>query len=158
MNQQEYQQCLIDIYQGEVLGEALFSRLLETELNPDMSYAYGCLLQLETETKARIRVLLVRHGLSIVESAQSRADGMTWADALRNCPTEDFLKQFTEEISPYAERYAHFAEHALPDDQSCLRYVATHEHSILQFLTQLHSHSPRESVDAARILLSFPLE
>jgi hypothetical protein len=158
MNQQEYQQTLMDIYQGEVMGEALFSRLLETESNPEMHYAYTCLLQLETETKARMRIVLAKHGLSVAESPQSRHEGMTWANTLRNLSPEEFLKRFTSEIEPYAERYANFAHQAWADDQSCLKFVAAHERAIHQFLEDLARCSPRESIRSARALLSFPLD
>jgi hypothetical protein len=157
MNFQEYQQTLMDMYQGEVLGEALFSRLLETETHPEMRYAYSCLLQLETETKARLRSILVRHGLPISESESNRAEGASWANSLRTLDKQVFLNKFTEEIAPYAERYSDFAQQAAAEDAECLQYVAKHEQAIHHFLIGLKTRSPRESISAARDLLRFPL-
>jgi hypothetical protein len=158
MNVQDYQQTLIDMYQGEVLGEALFSRLLETETNPEMRYAYSCLLQLETETKARVRSILMRHGLPLAETESSRIHGTAWANSLRTLDTQAFLNTFAEEIAPYAKRYSDIAQQAASEDAECLRYVAAHEQAIHHFLIHLQTHSPRESISIARGLLSFPID
>ena len=54
-------------YQGEVLGEAFFLYCVAQESDPERRYKWGSLLQLETETKARLRPLLARLGLSLVQ-------------------------------------------------------------------------------------------
>lgn len=158
MNLLDYQKSLMDIYQGEILGEALFSRLLETESDAEMRYAYGLLLQLETETKARIRRVLLRYGLPLSEQEKARADGIHWANALRALDASDFLTQFTQEIAPYAQRYGEIAAQAPHEDRECLEFVAAHEHSIYSFLKALKNSPPRKSIDMARVLLHFPLD
>jgi hypothetical protein len=51
-----------------VLGEAAFLALMRAAKNERERYHFGTLLQLETETKARLRPFLVRHGLDLDES------------------------------------------------------------------------------------------
>ena len=41
------------LYQGEVLGEAVFASYLCLEENAERRYEWGTLLQLETETRTR---------------------------------------------------------------------------------------------------------
>ena len=54
-------------YHGEVLGEAFFGYCLAHETDPGLFHKWGSLLQLETETKARLRPYMMRLGLSLVQ-------------------------------------------------------------------------------------------
>lgn len=66
MNRTEYLKAVNEImYQGEVLGEALFSCYTGLEQDAERRFKWGTLLQLETETKARLRPFLTQLGLSI---------------------------------------------------------------------------------------------
>jgi hypothetical protein len=68
MNRTEYLSAVNEFfYQGEVLGEAVFDSFVRLEKNADRQYKWGTLLQLETETKARLRPFLTQLGLSIVQ-------------------------------------------------------------------------------------------
>ena len=55
MTTDEFKACIVTYYQTEVLGEALFESLITKFQEPDYRYKIGSLLQLETETKARLR-------------------------------------------------------------------------------------------------------
>ena len=68
MNRTEYLSAVNEFfYQGEVLGEAVFDNFVRLEENAERRYKWGTLLQLETETKAKLRPFLTRLGLSIVQ-------------------------------------------------------------------------------------------
>ena len=68
MNRTEYLSAVNEFfYQGEGLGEAVFDNFVRLEENAERRYKWGTLLQLETETKARLRPFLTRLGLSIVQ-------------------------------------------------------------------------------------------
>jgi hypothetical protein len=47
---------MVELYQGEVLGEVLFDHMLSYFEEPDKQYKISVMLQLETETKARLRL------------------------------------------------------------------------------------------------------
>ena len=57
MSNEAFIQGLNELYQGEVLGEVLFNRMLE--LFPEHRYEVSIMFQLETETKARLRPTLM---------------------------------------------------------------------------------------------------
>ena len=62
MTTDEFKACIVTYYQTEVLGEALFESLITKFQEPDHRYKIGSLLQLETETKARLRPTLLELG------------------------------------------------------------------------------------------------
>ncbi len=68
MSELDYPACINELYQSEVLGEAAFLALIKVAKNPREKYHFGTLLQLETETKARLRPFLFAHGLGFDES------------------------------------------------------------------------------------------
>ena len=68
---------LQDLYQGEIIGEALFDRMLEFYDDPVQRYKVALMLQLETETKARLRPAMLELGADIRELDASREAGLT---------------------------------------------------------------------------------
>ncbi|HEV2364849.1 MAG TPA: hypothetical protein VGS12_11705 [Caulobacteraceae bacterium] len=53
MNRDEYLKAVREyFYEGEQVGEAFASKAIGLETDPSRRYKWGCLLQLETETKA----------------------------------------------------------------------------------------------------------
>ena len=65
MDRSEYLNAIMEhFYRGEQIGEAASSYLVTHEANPVRRYKWATLLQLETETKARLRPFLMRLGLS----------------------------------------------------------------------------------------------
>jgi hypothetical protein len=56
------------MYQGEVLGEAVFGCYVALEKDPVRRHKWATCLQLETETKARLRPFLTELGLSIAQN------------------------------------------------------------------------------------------
>jgi hypothetical protein len=67
MNDTEYPACLRELPDSEIFGEALSLALLEVAKNERERFQFATLLQLETETKARLRPLLYRYGISLDE-------------------------------------------------------------------------------------------
>jgi hypothetical protein len=53
------------LYESEIFGEAAALALTEAAKNPRDHYHLGMLLQLDTETKTRLRLHLARDGLSL---------------------------------------------------------------------------------------------
>ena len=69
-----------ELYQGEILGEGVFNGLLKTAENDEQRYKrykLGTMLQLETETKTRLRPLAFRYGLELAEDPAVRAEVLT---------------------------------------------------------------------------------
>ena len=62
-----YPDCLRDLIESEIFGEAVSLALLEVAKTERDRYHFATLLQLETETKARLRPLLYTHGVPLSE-------------------------------------------------------------------------------------------
>ena len=75
MSLNEFKIGLVEMYQGEVIGEVLLSRMLERFDSAEQLYKLGTMLQLETETKARLRPAVMQLGLGLVELDDSRDKG-----------------------------------------------------------------------------------
>jgi hypothetical protein len=71
MDRQEYLTGIGELYAAEVLGEGLANRWIQLTTDPIQKYKLGLFLQLESEAKVRLRPLLARHGISLVEEEHS---------------------------------------------------------------------------------------
>jgi len=91
-------------YQGEVLGEAFFAHCVRHEADDVRRRKWATLLQLETETKARLRPFLIELGLGVAQDdVGSRIDEITagfesksWQQHMREIDeiTTFFLEKF----------------------------------------------------------------
>src|SRR5271168_2284517 len=75
MDHEAYLAGLVELYAAEVLGEGLASRWLELSAVPDHKYKLVLFLQLESEAKVRLRPLLARRRLNLVEDERQRSAG-----------------------------------------------------------------------------------
>lgn len=132
-----YREQVLAAYQGEIAGEALFSRLLEQEPDPGCRHVLACMLQLETETKMRLRQLLARLGLPVAERTHDRAAGVDWADGLRQRHGEEWPAAFAHEVAEYAQRYDALRDAAPAADRPVLDYLAAHERGLERSLHAL---------------------
>jgi hypothetical protein len=67
-----YERGLAEFYHGEVIGEAIYSTLLEAATAPEERLKWAHLLQLETETKAWLRPHMILAGVAISEPPDLR--------------------------------------------------------------------------------------
>ena len=79
----EFKKGLSEEYQGEVIGEVFFGGLLERFDSPEHRYKLATLLQLETETKARLRPAALELGVELAEFDESRKLGHDFHKKLR---------------------------------------------------------------------------
>ena len=83
MTNDVFKQGLVELYQGEVLGEVLFDQMLPYFIEPDKQYKIAVMLQLETETKARLRPAMMQLGLDLGEQSESRKIGLDMATGMK---------------------------------------------------------------------------
>ena len=133
MRTEDYLRGVQAIYQGEVLGEALFSGLLAAAVEPCRQQQFAAMLQLETEAKARLRPFLTRLGLSVVEDATARREGERLAVQLAALPWPEFLDEFARSIAEYEQLYADWAKLAPPEDAQLMRGMVEHERVFLRY-------------------------
>lgn len=157
MSLAEFKKGLSEEYQGEVIGEVLFSGLLDRFDNPQHRYKLATLLQLETETKARLRPTALELGVELAELDKSRRMGR---DFLKSCEGMDWkgLMTFLETaVEPYVKRYREIAEIAPPEYKEIADSMVVHEASIRTFARLEASDDREHSLDAVIQQLKFPL-
>jgi hypothetical protein len=151
-----YPACTRELYESEILGETLFLALVQEAKGPRDRYHLGTLLQLESETKARLRPLLFAHGvsldeqvdLSLVELAIAAYRDMSWQEfAGLNVPVvEGFLAQF--------EAIVKVGDDA---DREILESMVRHEAAILRWATMERDGNVDGSLDDIVAQLNYPL-
>ena len=104
MTERTYPACIRELYESEIFGEAVFDAIIDHARTPRERYHLATLLQLETETKARLRPFLLKHGISLNEAMDlsmlpgiiKAYNSMDWKSFMgANIPTvETFLASF----------------------------------------------------------------
>lgn len=134
MDSLSYPECTRVLFESEILGEAVFRALVAEARSGRERYHLGTLLQLETETKARLQPLLYKHGvsldeemdLSLLDIAVATYKESTWPEfTAANIPiVEDFISRF--------EAIVKVGDDA---DRDILDSMVRHETSILRWAT-----------------------
>jgi hypothetical protein len=130
MDKQEYVTGIGELYAAEVLGEGLANRWLELATDPIQKYKIGLFLQLESEAKVRLRPLLARHGISLVEDEQHRAAGAAAGALFAAQSWREAMAALAPLCLPYAHRFQSLLEVAPPEDAPLLRFMIDHELSV----------------------------
>ena len=121
-----------ELYQGEIYGEGLFSTLLAS-CPEEHAYGMALLLQLEGEAKVRLRPLLWRHGLSLVENESERAAGTEEAVRMRHLPWLEAMRELVALVQRYLPRYRALAAVAPDSDRPHVHFMVDHELTVLRF-------------------------
>lgn len=154
----DQQHYLMELYQGEVFGEALFSRMLLCLDDARQRYVVATMLQFESETKARLRQAAARHGLALAECPAERASGeregaaldpMTWLEKMR------WLQAGIGEH--YLPRYRQIAAMAAPEDADITAFMVAHEAALFDTASAELNGQLHASVAAIIARLYFPL-
>ena len=124
------------LYAAEVLGEGLASRWLELTTDPDQKYKLSLFLQLESEAKVKLRPLLARHGLSLVEDERQRAAGAAVADRFASAPWKEAMATLADLALPYVHRFQALLDAAPPEDVPLVLFMVDHEQSIVRIAAQ----------------------
>jgi len=157
MNTLAYPACIRELYESEIFGEASALALIDAAKNERDRYCFGTLLQLETETKARLRPFLARHGIRLTEDMDlSEVEGMVGAYKATSS-----LREFAGTIKPaiqhYLSRFQEIAQAGPAEDRDVLESMVRHESAILKWLTMESEGNLRGSLDDMIRELQYPL-
>jgi hypothetical protein len=157
MNRAEYLRSIEEnLYQGEVLGEAVFARFLACEKDPLRRYQWASLLQLESETKVRLRPFLARLELSIADTdVKERADG--FAANYATTQWNDHMKTLIDVTDYYLGKFREVAAFAPDSDRDVTQSMIVHEQAIQDFARAELAGNRRTSIDAVVAQLRFPI-
>jgi len=132
MDQDAYRAGIGELYAAEVLGEGLASRWLELSSNPDQKYKLALFLQLESEAKVRLRPLLARYGLDVVEDQGQRSAGAAVAEKFAAMPWKEAMATLADLARPYLERFQALLAIAIPEDAPLVRFMVAHEGLVIR--------------------------
>ena len=143
------------LYGGEVMGEHLLLSLHAEARSAREADHFAAILQLETETKARLRPLLLKHGMSLAETADlggiparlAGYAGSTW---------RDYTAATARRLTGVLQIYEHIATLGPPEDQAILQAVVRHEAALLTWARAEAEGETGQSLAAIRALLCFP--
>jgi len=152
----DYPNCLRDLIESEIFGEAVSLALLEVAKTDRDRFQFATLLQLETETKARLRPLLYRYGVSLSEEmplehiegiVQGYVDG-SW---------EAFAAANIEVVEGFLSRFREIAAAGPDEDREVLESMIRHERAILRWFKMESQGDTEGSLDDILSELKYPL-
>ena len=157
MSLEEYRAALEEQYQGEVTGEVSVCQLLKQFASPRQQYLLGSMLQLETETKARLRPAAVKLGINLIESDAARSDGEALADLVKGLDWQASMRALEGALADFTSRYREIASIAPPEFKELADSMVTHEESLLNLSRSEASGEIDDSIEAVVDQLVFPL-
>jgi len=157
MSLDEFRVGLSELYQGEVIGEVVFSRLLARFDTADQQYKLASLLQLETETKARLRPTAMKLGVNLIELEESRDQGEEFDRSFAGMDWRAAMAHLASVVVPYVERYRQIAATAPAEYRQVADSMVVHEKSVQSFAELEAAGQGDRSLDVVVKQLIFPL-
>ncbi|MGI9265528.1 MAG: hypothetical protein ACR2QU_11415 [Gammaproteobacteria bacterium] len=156
MTDLNYPECIRELYESEIFGEALTLALLEVAKNERDCYHHGTLLQLETETQARLRPLLYKYGISLSKD-MDLASVPEIVAAYQNASWQDYVGGTIPIVKQFLERFEEIASAGPEEDQEYLQSMIRHETAILRWMEMEAAGDTEGSLDAVIGELRYPL-
>lgn len=157
MTEDEFRECLEEYYQGEVLGEAFLGAALSKFEQEECRYKICSLLQLETETKARLRPYIITLGGSVEELDSSRKAGRELAESLPEADWREFVSTLNQAGEPLTERQREVANIAPNPFRELADSMRVHGESIQRFSELELAGDGMNSITDVVAQLRFPL-
>ena len=144
------------MYQGEVLGEALLACYVALEPDLERRYKWGTVMQLETETKARLRPFLTQLGLSIAQD-DVRQQVADFAERFAAKSWRDHMEELTHITGLYLEKFRTIAAAAPEEEREVTSSMVTHEAAINRFAQLELDGDAANSLNDIIAQLQYPL-
>lgn len=156
MDHPSYLAGIAELYAAEVLGEALASHWLSLTTDPEQRYKLALFLQLESEAKVRLRPLLARYGIDLVEDPGLKAEAAEAAEQFAAKPWQQAMAELSDLAIPYQKRFEALLDHAPPEDQPLVRFMAVHEREVSR-IARLEATGQGSMADELVVMLAHPL-
>jgi hypothetical protein len=156
MSDLEYPACINELYQSEVLGEQAFLALMAAAKTEREKYHFGTLLQLESETKVRLRPFLQKYDMAFVEEPDSGDQVAGFLALYQNNSWLDFLAALKPVVDHFLARFHEIAQAGPAEDQDVLQSMITHEESFVHWIVK-ETAGEEGSLDVAISQLQCPL-
>jgi hypothetical protein len=156
-----FKEALKEFYTNEVLGETIYSALFEAANEPHEKRKWATLLQLETETKAWLRPVLLAHGVGVEEHAADRQMVLSMAGGLFPLGWSEkmqALKGLGEQLLPTYQGYADAAAaRGEADAAAVCRYMVEHERAQGEFASRELAGDGASSLEPINGFLKYPI-
>ncbi len=152
----EFVTYLIERFQGEVYGEAVFVGLAEAEPDPEARWKWRVLETLERETKEYLDRALRARGHEVKPSEESWAQGLKFGKRLATVPRPVFMAGFRSEVLKFVAEYEAAEALAPADGRTVAQRVTAHERAILDFADLELAGRGNESAAPVLALLANP--
>jgi hypothetical protein len=157
MNRAEYLAAVNQVmYQGEVLGEAIFNCYVSLETDPIRKYKWGTLLQLESETKVRLRPFMSQLGLSIAQDDQTR-NIAEFGKAFASKPWRQHMEEIVRITDFYIGKFREIEAAAPDNEREVAHSMVVHEAAIKRFGELELAGDDKNSLHDVIAQLKFPL-
>jgi len=157
MSLDEFKKGVMEMYQGEVIGEVATNRLLAFYDDPLRRYKIAVLLQVETETKARLRPVIMGLGLDPTELEESRQAGHAFAERLAGLDWTAAMARLRDGVKPYVDRYIEVETQAPTEYRETAHSMVVHEQSFYRFAELEAAGDTTNSLDDVVAQLTYPL-
>jgi hypothetical protein len=151
-----YPACTRELYESEILGENMFLALVAAAKNPRDRYHFGTLLQLESETKARLRPLLFKHGVSLDEAMDLTLVELA-VGAYRAMTSQEFAALNVPILEEFLSKFGDIVEVGDEADREILESMVLHEAAIVKWATMERDGDIDGSLDDIIAQLNYPL-
>lgn len=155
--------ALLDAYQGEVLGVAMYRRITESLDDPWQRWQWECLTRVEIELRDELAAALLRLGHTAIPDDGEHAAGLAEAERIVGLPWLEMLHEFTYDLPPLVERYSAIAvnHESTVDLVGCrevLDRLVRHEVASIEFHhAELAGRAPIDSIGPVVALLAGPI-
>jgi hypothetical protein len=144
------------LYDGEVFGERVLLTLYAAAKAPRDAYHFATILQLETETKARLRPLMLKYGLGLDETGDPAVIPPR-VEAYLGGDWRGYAVGMAVRLRPILTRYEAIAALGPSEDQPILQAVVRHEAALLAWAEAEAEGPSDESLAPIIALLNFPV-
>jgi len=153
---QAYLDGLRTYFEGEVIGERLLLEMLAVAKSPRDAWCFAHILQLETETKARLRPLMLKYGLGLAETPDLSVVPGRVASYLDQS-WQAYAAGTAARLAPILEQYQAIAALGPPEDQEILQAVVAHEAALVTWARLEAQGETQASLNDIAAILHFPL-
>ncbi len=131
--QDDYLERVVESYQGEVFGEAIFRELVARTEDPDASYKWRVLQQLEAETKLRLRPLVAELGGDVTEDPEGDVKGKKLAEEWAALSWSAAMDKLADILPPYIRFFEKLEADSRAEDRELLAALTAHEKALAAF-------------------------
>ena len=149
---------IMEMYQGEVIGEVALDIMLGFFDDPDQRYRVAVMLQLETETKERLKPLVAALGGDVAEDAAGFEKGAAIAKTWSQQSWDEVMGWFQAELPKYVRFFEKLETDARVEDRELLGRVTAHEKALEEFAARELGGRGHESLEPVLALLERPPE